>query len=999
MDTLDFLNYVLPEQGVYCLMRTSRKGNLYSAAYDDISTMAADVVRDTGKGKDVYFALASFKDKNGDSVSRTRSNARALQSLYLDIDAGVGKPYATWKDAARAVHTFILQTKLPVPMLVLSGHGIHVYWVFEEEVPVAKWQVMASRLKALCAGLNLHADPACTADSARILRPVGSANFKNFADIKKVRLLLEGEGPVSVEAMFTALETLSATYAVRIIDEGQDPTWNDANRYKKLDMIADTLDPVWQKMLFVPKEVLNDELRLASQIVPECQQIREAGKGSEKQWHNMICLLKCCHDGYDITHELSKGWVSADGTQSYDVHITDAKIVNSKAYPILCSTFDAARPGVCQGCKHYSPDVDSKRTPLMLGRVGDVAMPTQVTEAPTVVEQEGFDTLDGGQANTLFQSPIWIKETAGFKQDAAGIYKREKQEDGDEYIDRLVSRSAITPIATRTDEDGSRIYMWHVYPNIAAGDTPQMVEIPASAMFDSPQVLRAFASKGFLWVTAGKNVTDTFGRYCIERLNDAEEKGSMTYLKQHKHLGWSVDGEFVMGDRVITPSGEIIQHDVGLEALSERCRVNGDLDKWKAACHMMFSSPKSIRQAVMFMHAFGSPLMKFMGNAESTFTFVRGATGVGKTTTAMMMQSVWFAPGPMPKGLGSTHSHGGYTGNAFYGVMGGMHSLPMYLDEATFMDTDAVPDFVMDITSGSGKVRMTQEARVKHADSWCLMSLATSNSSLVGKLVTALGANDKRDATMARVVEFDLTEIGDVPNSAVYINQMMTNHGVAGQAYARALVANVRSGKLFTAITQAKELLHSRFQFEQRDRFWLAWATSLLVGFRLAKALGLVAIDADRFVDELVAILEVQKRRVSALAEEERNRDYVGELLEEYRQDIQFYSTKGVPGSAAKVKRPVGPVVTRAKIGWDVSTGEIRIAGSVVRRWCIEHDVDRNYFEYVIKSQGKEAPYQFVQHGYRIRTFHNIVGVGDGPQTNCYVFQTEPQDESSISSI
>ena len=127
MDTLEFLNYVLPEQGVYCLMRTSRKGNLYSAAYDDISTMAADVVRDTGKGKDVYFALASFNERNGDSVSRTRNNARSLQCLYLDIDAGVGKPYATWKDAARAVHTFILQTKLPVPMLVLSGHGIHVY--------------------------------------------------------------------------------------------------------------------------------------------------------------------------------------------------------------------------------------------------------------------------------------------------------------------------------------------------------------------------------------------------------------------------------------------------------------------------------------------------------------------------------------------------------------------------------------------------------------------------------------------------------------------------------------------------------------------------------------------------------------------------------------------------------------------------------------------------------------------------------------------------------
>ena len=270
---------------------------------------------------------------------------------------------------------------------------------------------------------------------------------------------------------------------------------------------------------------------------------------------------------------------------------------------------------------------------------------------------------------------------------------------------------------------------------------------------------------------------------------------------------------------------------------------------------------------------------------------------------------------------------------------------------------------------------------------------------MIGKLVNALGANDKRDATISRVIEFDLTEIGDVPNSEVYINQMMTNHGIAGQVYARALVANVRSGKIFTAISQAKALLQSRFAFEQKDRFWLAWAASLLVGFRLAKALGLVAIDADLFVDEIVRILEEQKRRIDLLAEEERARDFIGELLEEYRQDIQFYSTKGVPGSAAKVKRPVGPVVTRAKIGWDVSTGEIRIASTVIRNWCINHDIDRSYFDYVVTSQSKDAPYQFVSKGARVRTFHNIVGVGDGPFTHCHVFQTEPQDESSTSSI
>ena len=53
--------------------------------------------------------------------------------------------------------------------MINSGRGVHVYWILTEPVGIDDWLPVAQRLKRLCAQHNLLADPAVTADGARVL--------------------------------------------------------------------------------------------------------------------------------------------------------------------------------------------------------------------------------------------------------------------------------------------------------------------------------------------------------------------------------------------------------------------------------------------------------------------------------------------------------------------------------------------------------------------------------------------------------------------------------------------------------------------------------------------------------------------------------------------------------------------------------------------------------------------------------------------------------------
>ena len=141
-----FLQKVLPDEGYHCVVGLKDGVSPQQSFYDTWEGIETKV-RDLLEGDfNVYFACASFTE----SGKRTQENAGYMKSFWLDLDCGEDKPYPSQADALEALLSFCQTMKLPMPTIVSSGRGIHVYWVLKESIKKDEWNPVAKQLKILC---------------------------------------------------------------------------------------------------------------------------------------------------------------------------------------------------------------------------------------------------------------------------------------------------------------------------------------------------------------------------------------------------------------------------------------------------------------------------------------------------------------------------------------------------------------------------------------------------------------------------------------------------------------------------------------------------------------------------------------------------------------------------------------------------------------------------------------------------------------------------------
>jgi energy-coupling factor transporter ATP-binding protein EcfA2 len=314
------LEKILPSEGHYCLVGLKTGVSPRQSFHDTLEELQAGAENLLADLFNVYYGCATFENKS----SRTQENAKWFKSFWLDLDCGKGKPFANQGEALLALKKFCESNRLPAPTLISSGRGIHTYWTLLEAISQEQWKPTADRLKALCKECGFEADPAVTADCARILRVPDTLNFKDEPPQK-----------------------------VLVLREGKDVD------FVKLSNMLGTSPATGDKPFVFPPEtqrILDDRQNKFSNLIDKikrnkgCAQIENILENQQSIEYNLwragLSIAANCVDGEAYIHKMS------EDHPDYTPEETQKKIEDLIDKPYRCSTFEEYAPNLCDGCTH-----------------------------------------------------------------------------------------------------------------------------------------------------------------------------------------------------------------------------------------------------------------------------------------------------------------------------------------------------------------------------------------------------------------------------------------------------------------------------------------------------------------------------------------------------------------------------------------------------------------------------------------------------------------------
>ena len=926
----DFLNSVLPTQGTYCtvgiranIVRQAFHGSV--ADVDAVST-ALDL-----QGVDAYFALATFKDGS----ARTVDNAAFLRSFFLDLDCGTGKPYVDQPAAAQAVAIFLQATGLPSPTLVNSGGGLHVYWPLTEDVPVAVWQPYAKSLKRLCAQNNLHADPAVTADAARILRVPGTHNFKNNTS-RPVQIIATGI-PVSLEEFtkplpappvdLSAAKQFGMDESSRNLAGGEYPTCN----FHKIVKLSATDKGCGQ----IKHALLN------------------AHTLEEPLWRGILSIAVRCEDGAKAIHRVSSPH------PGYTAEATEAKAADTKG-PYTCDWYKSNNPTHCEGCGH---DIAS---PLLLGKI--------VPAAAVYDDQYIIETPADEEAPALTMT-VPAYPYPYFRGAKGGVYRKEKAADGDQEIDieiypyDLYLTERFYDFSMEGDGDGEMVGInLHM-----SRDGVRRFYAPVTTLFTKDKMRDLLIKHGV--VAYGKHL-DALMAYFASTIRKLQTQFSAN--RTRSQMGWTPDTlGFVVGELEYTPNGpKLAPPASGTRQLAAAFKPTGTLEEWKQVANF-YNNPGLEPHAFSLFVAFGSPLLKFIGGKA-----VKGAqvhlkhngSGSGKSTAQMVANSIFGHPDDLLMKKEDTYASKMH-------MLGMMNSLVFTVDEITNEKAEILSDYAYGFTSGRGRHRMeTQTNKLRsNTTTWQNFTITSGNASVVD----ALQQNKSTaDGELRRVLEIAMQVYTGHTKAEIDVvfSKLNDNYGVAGPIYIQYIIDHLPIVQ--DALYRMQAQIDKELGLDQTDRYYSCLLTCAFVGARIAQALLLHDIDIKRVYRAAVDF--TQQARIST-------RNEVGDLLLVAQETLASFINENVnnalvinqPTKGAIPSAPIQSPKGQLKMRYEPDTKELMVTVAEFRRHFSARQVD------VKESLARMARAGIVKHDGKsltVRIGAGAIGSLSGLAVRCYIF-------------
>lgn len=946
MQTGDFLRAILPSQGWYYVSRRIQtrdaKGKSIwiwaNDAHDTVDALESAILSYDAQGIDTYYAMAGFAQASYQKTSpsgrartktRTQENAAHLKAFWLDIDCGASKPYATQRDALTAIKPhFGAQGAIPRPTyFVSSGYGLHLYWVLDRDLDVESWTRVATALKQLVVHVGIESDAQLIADSARVLRPIGTHNHKDPHHPRAVELLPLKSAPIYTVKAF-ALAIFRQARAAGLDQVAQRRT------------VASGLHTLAGRILHRAHQPFSAEA-MATQC-PAFQEMRDTRGKGQSYPHWLCCVQTLVHAQESVDdNALIHAWSA--GYEDYDEAYVEDKIElvrEDGMRPVRCETM-AVHASACATCPHRG----RINSPVRLGW----QTPGHVTEKATIVEPE----IAGMKARQFAIPPLPPAFAGRFRWD--GQYLLGTRVSYDKQ-GREVRRweVPITPfffmvdfIFQHDDIDGGDM-MFRMSARIKQ-DNWRSADLPMAAVGRGGSAALGELARSLGLVTPrNPDLLEEYVKTWIESTTQTSDLQSVC-----RTWGWHDDGSFVLGGRVYRPDGSVDPAMVskGLARQADAYKPKGNLERYVELINDLYNRPDRTAHQIIWMSSFASVLARLYDVAPLglVVSAVSNISGSGKTSAVHAAMGVWSNPYD-PRCMASAE---GITEFAIYRMAGDRKHLPMGMDETTRWTAEKLMNFLYRYAQGTPKVLGSSDGGLRDISDldWLNILLLTTNSSASAKIIAQ---NGNAAPMVARILEIPFPEEdlrASDKNGLEKIKELLREHtGLAGHAYIEKLITTDKSA-IQQTIRKLVAKINEDLSAPSSDRYWVLAAALLLVAFSITRHLGLHSFDKREFKDAVYGAV----RRMRSIVEDavEDVEDILGAMMADMNAGLIVTLT---PGQANRREdhNLLKPLPRGRVQGRIITTGEkagIYILAKDVRLWCNDHQKDYNELRRRLEQQ------------------------------------------------
>ncbi len=924
-------------------------------------------------GADVYFTPASYggrivrhvakgeRGKLGRTRGRLRDNVQAIQSFWVDIDAGPAK----WEAAGEAKRAGLYRTKakaldgvqaaleavgtLSDPTYIVdSGAGIHLYWCMEWGIPVDLWTRIAERLRDTLLTAGLRLDRARSRDAASIMRLPGSIHWgesDRLDDEIRGRLLGKLSEPMDPEAFVAQLK------ASHVVPAGAPPRTAKQSPSMMIGGIAvpqgaltRSLERAAKTEKLPPPKDTDYNIKLVWNML-----ISRGSDLAYEEWRDVIWAVK--DTGWDCAYELLERWCALSDTQWAKPWESELRKVwesdnGTSTRRITCASLIAwAREESGDDALRFLDERES-RIESEGGQVIAVKHPGKGEQTYVLPKlPKGFMRKEG-------EPGIWAR-IASVDEGGADFNEAETEFEWFKFVDIDVF------LADRVTEDKGEHSLSVVKIEPCAG--MEVFNLPASITSSIAKTAEALSARSIF--INGAHGWKLMTRYLIEQgktlIQNKKATDRLTALGWH---GVEDDRTFVVGNTAWDIYGDKhpVQFSPRVAELAKSTKPRGTLELWKKL-PALYEGPEYAPAQAMILMSMGAPLHALTGEIGGVVNLYSEGSGYGKSSVLKTALSVWS--GVADNTNAETLLIGDKTDMGGEFKLTQANSLPVGLDEITGSITSggvdrkrsqaALRQFIYNSTQGRGKTRLKSSADgLRESGSWDTFLLATANAPI--ETIFASDANRSGDAERARTLDLDGNTMPFISNfesagiartelarrKQILTNVLPNNYGVAGEALLEAYFADFDTIK-----ARIEELMVDyTYRHSTRERFIVAKLAIARAAWEVATRIGLVdyqwpPIEAC-IVDAIVAQHAARKESTSSDPDT---------LLNEYIRlhASQFAMVKHINGKPVPYgsRPPRDPLVGR----WEVDYNRLYLLRAELRAFCADNRVNLNTLDEYLK--------------------------------------------------